>query len=640
MDSERFVNVGRKLVAGICFILFVCVLLLGCRYRRVSHDLAEPARQRRSSTENAMFSTLNCTQQLFPMNETVEAIVDKLSDVTDDYVSLVRLNINNGNPPEQNDRVTWHWGLGARGRTMMYFPYDNRSLSLTTLSYGLHSVSISLNGDQLQNESVSDSCLVYSLSKLVQQVRLRVINSGGFSDDVEDDIICKEWFSDSCFAATKIPGYSIFELQASTYHECWNVNMTCVQGDCNMNRSFRIYCTFLRAAFGSTYVLLLLVLIGGLFHIYSKAYNYPDGVFADSVNILQINLIPPANLMFVPKCSKGSSDKQGHYKCLYMGYWIFLFIIPFVFYLGAFLWYVTGDEYAYRSDKRGNVYKNVFVWGLDFGLANILYIIGACIALDFIYKYRIENPKLCIEIPNNFESKKLKIAYCSGAFLLCFFRLSAAVMLLVEILILAVIGLAINIKYGSPIWINWIVGVLVCIANVIMFFDSYQHLFNMIYSVGAKVDRDGGFEKKIFESTNDGSMQFTIKSELLRNVIRKWLPFWNHIFKTFAYIFVGTVLLVGLASVIIFIDRIANVSSLVEYLITAFPLVIAAAVKFKGTSLTAGGKAKNRTQDKLLQLEEDFRKFAKNGNGYFSVKANFSIVLSGYIWVTMNKSNH
>lgn len=261
-------------------------------------------------------------------------------------------------------------------------------------------------------------------------------------------------------------------------------------------------------------------------------------------------------------------------------------------------------------------------WGLDFALANIMYIDGAIVYLYFVHKYRVGNQVQVIEEPYDWKSKKVRLYWYTAVAVLCFFRFSATVMLLVEIVILTVIGISINIRYGSPIWVNVIIGTFFLFANIIQFFDSYQHLFTKIYSVGTKVDK-GDYPNKFFEQTNDGSPQlvFKIKSSLLRDIIRKWLPLQRHLLYTIMYIIVGFAFLAVIAVVVVFIDRTTQVTSFVEYVITAVPFVFAAIGKLGGSALTAGGRAKNRAQDKILKLEEDFREYAQTGKGFLNLKA-------------------
>eukprot|EP00057_Strongylocentrotus_purpuratus_P010207 XP_011664681.1 PREDICTED: uncharacterized protein LOC100888318 [Strongylocentrotus purpuratus] len=626
MTRGRLSKVERKSMVCISLTVLLAMLLMVCTTQRkmMSSDLEDSSRLRRSLSDNDMLLNNNdtlfslpCTQELVLGNGTVGAIVTRVN-VTNDYVSLVRINItftddNLPDDSEQSNPSIWHWGLGGRGRTLLNFPYDNKSLSLNTLSYGLHTVYITINNSESLNDSYSDTCLGYTLSKLVRKVRLQLQISGVVLEDATDDVLCKERYLNApAFRATSIPGYSLFDLQSSTYYECWSIMniKTCDQDNCLNYPSFPIYCTIVNIAFGITYILIFLALIYELWVIYSGAFNYQDEDFGDTftVNILRINLIPPILLML-------ASNNPRHHKIFYMTYRAVIYAIPFIIYFVAFLWYVTRvEEYTYRSYLRGGMFTQTNAWGLDFALANILYIDGAIVYLYFIHKYRVGNQVQVIEEPYDWKSKKVRLFWYTAVAVLCFFRFSATAMLLVEIVVLTVIGISINIRYGSPIWVNVIIGTFFLFANIMQFFDSYQFLFTKIYSVGTKVDKDD-YPNKFFEQTNDGSPQlvFKIKSSLLRDIIRKWLPLHSHLLYTIMYIIVGFAFLAVIAVVVVFIDRTTQVTSFVEYVITAVPFVFAAIGKFGGSALTAGGRAKNRAQDKILILEQDFREYAQTG---------------------------
>nr|XP_054756452.1 uncharacterized protein LOC129262369 [Lytechinus pictus]XP_054756453.1 uncharacterized protein LOC129262369 [Lytechinus pictus] len=628
MAHQKQLNINRKLMVGIplLFLLSLLMVLLLTQHKGTSLDLEDSAIYRRFSLDsdslfiqNDTKMDLPCTKELNISDGTVQGIISRLN-VTNDYVSLVRINLvfiddNLPDNSEQSNPSVWHWGLGGRGKTLLHFPYDNKSLSLNTLSFGFHWVNVTIDNTGALNESYSDGCLGYTLSKVLRQVRRQLKNTGGASQDVKDDVLCKErYLSSPLFGATLIPGYSLFDLQSSSYYECWNImNIeTCDQDNCLVYPSFTIGCTIVTISFGITYILLLLALIWELWRIYSRNFNYQDEGSGESVNILRINLIPPVLLML-------ASNNTRHHKMFNMTYWALVYAVPFIIYFVAFLWYATRvDEYAYRSFQRGEMFTRTNAWGLDFGLANILYIDGAVVFLYFIYKYRLSDNGTqgqFIEEQYNWKSKKTRVLYYIAVVIFCFFRFSATAMLLVEIIVLTSIGIAINIRYGSPVWINIILGAFFFVANIIQFFDSYQHLFSKIHSVGTKVDRDDSLQNKIFQQTGDGSpqLQFTIESSLLRDIIRKWLPLYSHVFNTIKHIIIGIVFLVIVALIVVFIDRTTHVSSFVEYVVTTVPLVIAAAGRLGGSSLTAGGKAKNSTQDKLMKLEKDLREYAQTG---------------------------
>ncbi|XP_054755776.2 uncharacterized protein LOC129261759 [Lytechinus pictus] len=630
MDLQNLSNISRKLIVGIPLIFLLCMFLIVYSTQRkgMSPDFDEFAIYRRSSFDNDSSFIQNHTKMDLPCNNelaidssTVQEIVSKLQRVTDDYVSLVRISIafiddNLPDNSEQSNPSVWHWGLGGRGRTFLHFPYVNKSLSLNTLSFGFHWVNVTIDNIGALNESYSDGCLGYTLSKVLRQVRRQLTNIGGASRDARDDVLCKErYLSLPLFRATLIPGYSLFDLQSSSYYKCWNImNIeTCDQDNCVEDPSFTIEGTIVTISFGITYTLLLLALIWELWKVYSRDFDYQDEGSGKKVNILRINLIPPVLLIL-------ASNETRHQKIVNVVYWSLVYAIPIVIYLVFFLIYVTTSEFAFRSSQRGEKFQQAHVWGLDFVLANIFYLIGAIIFMYFVCKHRLsdqgnedDNQERVNEEQNNhdnWQSKKVRLKYYSVVAFFCFFRFSATAMLLVEIIVLTSIGIAINIRYGSPVWINIILGAFVVVASIIEFFDSYQHLFSKIHSVGTKVDQDHNLPNKIFEPTKDG---FMIQSSLLHDIIRKWLPFYSHVFNTIKHIIIGIVFLGIVALIVFFIDRTTQISSFVEYVVTAVPLVFAAAGKLGGSSLTAGGKAKNNTQDKLLTLEKDLIDYAETG---------------------------
>ena len=629
MESGLLLKRLNRVLMSVCVLLTLFMTLTASHPTHLQADspmVDRSSRVERSLTDNATTtSPPSCSVQLVSANETVDKLVDI---ITNNYFLILRIDLiypTDGSTGDSAKNVIhpnlWHWVTGKRGMSLLTFPYDFESLSLGALQHGIHEMTITFIDNDSQNSS-DTICVVRALFKLVGQVRQKLEESGGSLPDRADDLICREVsLTPPFFRGTQIPGYSVFELQASSYYDCYGyVNETYFSWP-----DSEIYsCYIVPVLFVVTYAVLFIVLFYKVWCIYAYSGDILDGDDTDNedgenadpgaddditdepVNILRIKLIPPVLLVL-------AMNKRKHEKYFNLIYWGLMYLLPFLVYNIAFLVYVTRiDEFQYRSSLLGSSFNVVSVWILDFLLANAMYVAGAALFLYFVYNNNLDDPEA---EPYQFIGKMKKMKFYFLVVALCFFRFSATVMLLLEVLSLTVVGIAINIKYVGPAWINVAAGWLVFIISVVAFFDSYQHLFNKIYSVGTKIDREN-LPHKIFKQPDNSQPQtkFEISSCLLQDIIRKRLPLHLHFLNTVMHLIVAFAFLAIVAVIIIVIDRNTDISVIVEYLFTAGSLIAVGAGRIKGNPCSASGKEKNRSQDNLYNLEDDLREYARTGN--------------------------
>ena len=481
--------------------------------------------------------------------------------------------------------------------------------------------------------------------KFFGQVRQRVEDSGGSLPDPEDDLICREVsHSPPFFRGTQIPGYSVFELQASSSFDCYgSVNET----HSSWPDSETYSCDLLKVLFIVTWVLLSLAIIYEIIRIYVYPGTEGENSLQEDENSLQEdentsqgdrNLTRrredttrgPNELEYTGRQERGTEIDETinilqislvflvyramatcKQKCILLFICTVVHLIPFLVYFIAFSVFTSKQEYKHRSALLGNSLFLIRVWLLDFILANALYVAGTVIFLRFINKHGLNDSTAQ---PCSRKGKRTKLAcYCLVS-VLCFFRFSATVLLLLEVLSLIVVGIAINISFVGPAWINIAAGCLVILNTTICFFDKYQNLFNEIYSVGTKVDKENLRHKILSQSNgNQPQTKFEISSRLLKDIIRKRLPLHLHFFKTVRHFIAIGMFLGFLAGIVIAIDRNTNIPVIVEYILTVVPMISLAAGKIKGNPCLANWKEKNLVQDHLYGLEEDLRQYARTG---------------------------
>ena len=522
----------------------------------------------------------------------------------------------------------WHWALESRGRFLLYMPYNSIGLSLTTLKHGILPFSLSMDSSETNNHTGSETlenCIFNVLSTLSENVKSRLKDLGYIRSRLVYNSICREKIHSS-IAILKMPGFSFLELQDSSYFHCLDT-------DRNIDSPLFVI-IFIIVFVVSPFLLAFLLTFVTMYtsnklKTPSRQEDEPhrdhgkssipreNGDEEIALDILNIPFLTPINLMF-------DVDKNKIKRLLAIFPCSLVVAIPVAINIGTIIIYAGSiPEYQERSTLLESIEKGFKVREilLDYIIVNLMYVLGLTIFIIFrMYfseKDNEDSNKTNKASSNNHST--LKISLISLTFFLVFFRFSASLLVVGEILFLTMVGICMNVMHIYPSWINIIVGISVFFVYIFKFFDSYQQLYSDIYEVGGKIDvtENGKSTYVIFihndKSTNTDKDEtpFYIAESLLKDIIKRYLPFKRHFLETFWHIIAAFLAVGVIAAVVIVIDQTVQFAKWIEYAFTLSSLALAG---LKETSFFSGlveSRQANKRALMLAELEKDLKYYVQ-----------------------------
>ena len=575
-----------------------------------------------------------------PMNCRIinnEKLERKLVNAVNNVSSLIRLdfvNVTDTNNSPNDSPIhpnMWHWALDTKGEDLLKLPYDYSFFSFGTLARRICTVEVKVECDDDNiGSSMPPECVFEPLLELVNDVS-HTVRSEKENEEYEFVSLvkwqlCQEYSSTgNQFFGTKVPGYSIYELQARSEYRCHVPNETDYKSDSDM---IKHNCTTIHKLFYSiSFVITVIVLIVWIgLPMIRETQNESQGDRRPSivvttnlpntsrsneektVNILNISLILPIDLVY-PAASEIKQNHRILVMCLRKLLMFVVYSLPCTIYMVIYLIYVNKvKEYCIRrlfSDHDNKVY-----FLLDVILANMSYLIGLAFYCGLTGLY----PKMNKKHP--YSLIVLKIA----VYALCSFRLSALIWLIIEFVGLLIYGIIINAGSVGPTWVNVISGVYFVLKTVLAFFDRYQRLFRNIYFIQIEINRENANQVEDNEknrqaidakgvNTCSQNTQSEIPVILLQEIISKYLPLGSHVIKTILFMIPPLVFLVVVTCVVSHVESNTNIAVLMEYFVVIVSSAAVASDRMTGKLCLS--REKNLRQEELNRLTEYLRSKAK-----------------------------
>ena len=580
-----------------------------------------------------------------------EKLEKKLVKAVNNLASLIRLdfvNISTDTNNSPNDSCIhpnmWHWALDSKGEDLMTLPYDYSFFSLGTLAHGICTEEVMVEcDDDNTGSSMPPECVFEPLLKLVNDVSQTVEKGNEEYDFVSlvKSQLCQEYlFPVGIFHGTKVPGYSIYELQSRSKYRCHvkQPNETDFKGELDMIEEYN--CTTIQKLFYSiTFVITVIVLIVWIGHPMiretqkeAQGDQRPSIVVTTkrskkekTVNILNISLILPIDLVY----PAASEIKQNHrILAKYLGKMLMcvVYSLPCTIYMVIYLVYVIFEkDYCTRRKWFDDSHKVYFL--LDVILANILYLIGIALYCGLYQKVNKKHPislkvnkkhPICLKVIKKYQIFLIILKIV--VFALCSFRISALIWLLIEFVGLIIYGIIINAESVGATWVNVISGFYFVLKSVLAFFDRYQRLFRNIYLIQIKIDRenanlveDNEENRQAIDAKGVNICSQNTQSEipviLLQEIISKYLPLGSHVKNTILFMIPPLVFLVVVTSVVYHVESNATIAVLIEYFVVIVSSAAVASDRMTGKLCLS--RDKNLRKEELNSLTEYLRSKAK-----------------------------
>ena len=566
-------------------------------------------------------SATNCSRNCSIIDN--EKLETKLVKAVEHLSSLICLNYVNITLSDSSSNLIhpnmWYWALGRKGQYLLTLPYDFRVLSFGISGHGISTEDVMLECDGDSNgSSIPAECVFETLSKLVHDVSLSVKIESEEYVSLDKSQLCQEYsLPRDIFYGVRIPGYSIYQLQARSNYTCHvkQPNQLVFRSDLDLIKEYNCKITG-KVSFSLSVAIMLLVF--AVWIVYPSIVEIRKEAQGDqrtskcgtpslqneisieekTVNILNISVFLPIDLLW-PDTSKRKN-------CLRKLFWLVVYLLPCIINMVLYGVYVHFEKDYWTRQRLFDEHMQYLL--LDLILANALYVIGI-ILYCFLYKW--VNKKIAWHI---FFFKIL-------VFILCAFRISALLWLLLELYKLIIEGIIINAEYIGPTSVNIISGVYVVLKTCSAFFDRYQRLFRNIYVIRTKIAQENSNQVQNNEENRQacdivdvkGNMlicsqntQAEVPYFLLQDIIRKHLPFCYHVTKTIFIMVVRLYCLSQAAQIVYFVESNTITAVLMEYVVA----IVSSAAVASDRMFMFLYREKNLRQKELNTLTEYLRRYA------------------------------
>ncbi|XP_071503398.1 uncharacterized protein [Diadema antillarum] len=604
MSKCSLVNVNIECVLKVLGSLVTVIGIILAVILNLKYCLRDKEELRSSNCENFNQTTSSCALNSNALDDQLTKFV-KAINIQRTRHFIFNLNISSdglGNQTEKNlvNGNKWIWAIGDRGKRFLSLPYDDHLLSIKTLSLGKLEHSLDLNADDINMDGTifTDCCMSEVLYDVIQKVRngLALNKTDGKSfPKAKQDILCRQKLRDTpVFILTKIPGFSLLEIQAKFYYDCFPLGI------------YSCYCWSL-VSFILASAITSIVIVTVIYHYCKQlSLEVPDKNY---VNILKIPLLP----VWINDKKK----QQRFFRC-------FLVSVPFIFHIVAEICYAVKYGFSFRWNQFGVHFKTrSIIYEILIYIAWIAMLVVVCLEEMKI----VREPRLIRTCLEHFASSTLRyvfifpIFFISAIFLwflfVWFCSMSAFLMLMTEVMLLTSAGIAIHIRTAPSYWINIVAGTFHVVSWLYTFLDRYQLIFKSIYSIGSRIDKEG-YNWKIFRNTRQSYVEgqspelsrCEIKYDLLRKIIEDELPSAQHVTKNIWKLFMPLGFIIFLGVFVHLIDKNTKIWFVGEYALTVTGVLLA---KLPSNRCSARNKQHNLSQARQLALEEKLREYASTG---------------------------